>query len=170
MQPPENVRNDAQRQFVGLHMGGAAYAIAIEDVREIVEITTLTPLPSVHPSVCGVTNLRGSIIPVVDLWRLLHGELPETATANSVTDDDDADVGTRTIVLGVDDRVVGCQVDRVDQVMWFDKGEIQTPPEGLADIAGVVGLVRQSEKLTIVLDAGVIARTIVLATEEYCDG
>ena len=56
-----------QSQYLGFHIGGGEYAIGILRVREILEYDTVTKVPTTPPSIRGVINLRGSVVPVVDL-------------------------------------------------------------------------------------------------------
>jgi hypothetical protein len=55
-----------QSQYLGFHIGGEEYAIGILRVREILEYDTVTKVPTTPPSIRGVINLRGSVVPVVD--------------------------------------------------------------------------------------------------------
>ena len=65
-----------QSQYLGFHIGGEEYAIGILRVREILEYDTVTRVPTTPPSIRGVINLRGSVVPVVDLAVKLG--LPES--------------------------------------------------------------------------------------------
>ena len=88
-------------------------------------------------------NLRGSVIPIVNL----HGNgfmLP----ARQVDDD------TRTIVVNIHDKTVGCIVDAVTQVMRINRDQIQPPPLSVLAIAHqyIAGLARLEDRLLIILD------------------
>jgi purine-binding chemotaxis protein CheW len=63
--------------FVRLRVGAEAYAIAVTHVSEIADVGDLTPVPGARPEVLGVRNLRGQVLPVVDLAMLLR--IPQTA-------------------------------------------------------------------------------------------
>jgi purine-binding chemotaxis protein CheW len=58
---------DAPRQYVTFHLMGEEYALEIQHVREIIECEPVTSIPSMPPVVRGVMNLRGNVVPVVDL-------------------------------------------------------------------------------------------------------
>ncbi|MEM8678955.1 MAG: chemotaxis protein CheW [Planctomycetota bacterium] len=141
--PPDPVvqrKNSAQ--FVGFQLGGQEYAFPIEQIREIVIIDNVTQVPQVPDFVEGVTNLRGAIIPIINLRRLL--DLPPKA----------ADAETRTIVVNVRDRTMGCTVDMVSQVIRILDSEIQDAPATItADGADYIsGFAKQDERLLVLLD------------------
>ncbi len=137
---PSDAKNTSQ--FVGFHMDGQQYAIRIEQIREIVILTQVTQTPQVASYVEGVSNLRGEIIPIINLRKLL-GLTPKPA-----------DSETRTIVVNVGDRTMGCTVDAVSQVIRIPHASIQPAPDTLTtdgnhDIAGFAKL---ADKLVILLD------------------
>lgn len=133
----------ASRQYVGFQLDGQRYAFRIELIREIVNPPAITRIPEVPAYVEGVCNLRGAIIPVVNL-RLLFG-LPARAV----------DADTRTIVATVGARTIGCTVDAVSHVFRIPDDQIQPPPDTLT--AGgsrhIEGLARVASDICIVLDA-----------------
>lgn len=129
-------------QFVGFEVAGQRYIFRIERIQEIVIPTALTRLPEVPPYVEGVTNLRGLIIPIVNL-RLLFGLAAKAM-----------DTETRTIVVNVGPRTIGCTVDSVLRVMRVAPDQIQRTPDGV--MAGgrryVEGFARVGDDLFILLD------------------
>lgn len=129
-------------QFVGFQVAGQEYAFRIEQIQEIVILERVTKTPQVPEYVEGVSNLRGSIIPIINL-RKLFGLEPKPV-----------DGETRTIVVNVGQRTMGCTVDMVSQVMRIPEEEIQPAPETVtANGAGyVAGFARQNGRLMIVLD------------------
>jgi len=129
-------------QFVGFQIEGQQYAIRIERIQEIVILDQVTQTPQVASYVEGVSNLRGAIIPIINLRNLL-GLAPKPTDAE-----------TRTIVVNVGERTMGCTVDAVSQVIRIPQQSIQPAPdtmtaEGNHDIAGFAKL---DDKLVIVLD------------------
>lgn len=130
------------RQFVGFQIESQNYAFPIEKVQEIVMPDHTTETPQVAPCVDGVSNLRGAIIPIINLRKLL--QLTPMPTGSE----------TRTIVVNVGDRTMGCTVDSVSQVIRIASDSIQPVPEALTadgnrDIAGFAKL---DEELVILLD------------------
>jgi purine-binding chemotaxis protein CheW len=129
-------------QFVGFRLGEQAYAFRIEQIREIVIPDKVTRTPQV-PAYCeGVSNLRGSIIPIINLRRLFGLEARP------------ADAETRTIVVNVGERTMGCTVDMVAQVVRIPDEDIQPAPETVtADGAHyIAGFARLDGDLVIILD------------------
>ena len=129
-------------QVVGFELAGQKYAFRIERIQEIITPGRITVIPEVPAYVAGVSNLRGTIIPVVDL-RLLFG-LPERSV----------DSDTRTIVVNVGSRIMGCTVDSVSQVMRINADQIHPAPTTVA--AGgpryIEGFARVNDDLLILLD------------------
>ncbi|MEM0924622.1 MAG: chemotaxis protein CheW [Planctomycetota bacterium] len=107
-------------QFVAFELDQQTYAFPIEKIREIVILDHITPVPQVARHVDGVTNLRGQIIPIVHLRCLF--DLPLRPF------DDE----TRTIVVQVGERLIGCTVDSVSQVLRIAHADIQSAPESIA--------------------------------------
>ena len=129
-------------QFVGFQIAGQDYAFRIEQIQEIVILRQLTVVPQVPAYVEGVANLRGAIIPIINL-RCLFGIDPQPV-----------DSQTRTIVVNVGSRTMGCTVDTVSQVMRIPEGEIQAAPESVTSGAAhyIYGFARVNGRLTILLD------------------
>ena len=128
-------------QFVGFYLDDQQYAFRIEMIQEIVILDQLTPTPQVADCVEGVCNLRGEIIPIVSLRNLLGLEFKPP------------DGETRTIVVNVDNRTIGCRVDSVSQVIRISDASIQPAPETLAAVGGdVAGFAKLEEVLVILLD------------------
>lgn len=117
------------KQYVGFRLADQEYAFRIEQIQEIVIPDRVTRIPQVPDYVEGVSNLRGTIIPIIKLRRLFDLDAKEK--------DDE----TRTIVVNVGERTIGCTVDSVTQVMRIAPEQIQPAPEivrseGAAYIAG----------------------------------
>lgn len=129
-------------QFVGFVLAGQEYAFRIERIQEIVILDKVTKTPQVPEYVEGVSNLRGAIIPIINL-RKLFGLEPKSA-----------DGETRTIVVNVGERTMGCTVDTVSQVIRIPDEAIRPAPETItANGAGYIsGFARQEGRLLILLD------------------
>ncbi|HXS53057.1 MAG TPA: chemotaxis protein CheW [Usitatibacter sp.] len=107
----------ARREFLTCRLGDEHYGIDILQVQEIREIDRVTRVPHVASYVRGVINLRGAIVPVVDLG-LLFG-FPEPLPIEKAS----------AIVLNVDRRMVGLLVAGVSDVVALAEHEILPPPE-----------------------------------------
>lgn len=132
----------ASAQFVGFQIAGQEYAFRIEQIREIVILKNVTRTPQVAHYVDGVSNLRGSIIPVINLRRLF-GMPPK-----------EADDETRTIVVNIGGRLMGCTVDTVSQVVRIPEEQIQPAPETVTSGGAhyIAGFARVNDRLMILLD------------------
>jgi purine-binding chemotaxis protein CheW len=135
-------------QYLTFALGDEEYGVAILHVQEIKGYAPVTPIPNTPPWVRGVMNLRGTIVPVIDL-RLRLG-MPA------------ADYGPFTVivVLAVSAKVVGAIVDAVSDVLSIPEGQVQqTPDLGVAiDVRFLGGIAQAGEKLVILLDAEALLR------------
>lgn len=105
------------QQFIGFMLDAQEYAFQIEKIQEIVIPSQLTTMPQVPHYVLGVTNLRGAIIPVIGLRELFH--MPPAMNSPE----------TRTIVVNVLGRKIGCLVDSVTKVIKTQSHLIDSAPE-----------------------------------------
>jgi purine-binding chemotaxis protein CheW len=112
--------SDDAAQYLGFYIGGEEYAIGILRVREILEYDTATRIPGTPPSIRGVINLRGSVVPVVDL--AVKFGLPESVVTKR----------TCIVVVELDlegeRTVMGVMADSVSQVMDLGAEDIEPPP------------------------------------------
>ena len=135
-------QSENSSQYVGFQIAGQEYAFRIEQIQEIVILEQVTTVPQVPECCEGVSNLRGSIIPIINL-RKLFGLAPKVADAD-----------TRTIVVNFGGRTMGCTVDMVSQVIRIPDDNLQPAPETLivdgADY--IIGFAKLDERLMIVLD------------------
>ena len=129
-------------QFVGFHIDGQQYAFRIEQIQEIVILDQVTQTPQVANYVEGVSNLRGAIIPIINLRKLLGLDPKPT------------DGDTRTIVVNVGERTMGCTVDMVSQVIRIPDESIQLAPQTVtADGANYIsGFAKLDDRLMVLLD------------------
>jgi purine-binding chemotaxis protein CheW len=136
----------ASHQYLSFFLGGEEYATDILNVQEIKGWDTVTRVPYSPDYILGVINLRGAIVPVIDLR--VRFALPSAAF----------DAATVVIVVRVagtrGDRIVGIVVDAVSDVYSVASGNIQPPPDviGSVDHMFVVGLANLDDKLVIILD------------------
>ena len=136
----------ASRQYLSFFLGGQEYATDILRVQEIKGWDTVTRVPYSPNYILGVINLRGAIVPVVDLRVRLA---LESASFDSAT------VVIVVRVAGArGERIVGLVVDAVSDVYSFSDENIQPPPEavGSPDQMFVLGLAKHEDKLVIILD------------------
>ncbi len=129
------------KQFVGFMLGSEHYGVDIMAVEEIIRPMEITPVPRAPSFVEGIINLRGRIIPVVDLRKRLH---------MAITDSGD---NMRIIVMRVDNRRLGFIVDKVEEVMHVSVDLIEEAP-GVVSRAQqyVEGVARTKKGMIILLD------------------
>jgi len=129
-------------QLVGFRIGRETFGVPIGLVREIVRMMEITAVPEAPDYVEGVINLRGRIIPVIDLRKRFR----EPGIK--------ADKRNRILVAELEGRLVGLIVDAASEVLKMANGDIEPPPELLQenDLSYVTGLGKRSGKLIILVD------------------
>jgi len=143
----------SESQLVTFYLGGEEFGLPISKVKEIVSVPAITRLPKAPDYMEGIANLRGNILPLVNL-RLLFG-LP----FEERTDD------TRAVVVEINGRAMGIIVDRVMEVLNVDNGHIAPPPAiSRSSIEGnyLQGVARldHGKRLVLLLDAESLLPTI----------
>lgn len=134
-------------QYLRLRAGPQRLGIPIEVVRELLEYQPLTTLPNMPPPLCGMLNLRGSAVPVVDLAQCLG--LPAAVPQRR----------SCIIILHLADCLpspeIGILVDEVYAVLELARSEIEAPPQlgGLLPEHCIAGLLREPQGFTVLLDA-----------------
>ena len=129
-------------QIVGFRLANEEYGLDIMRVQEIILIGAITQIPQVPDYVRGLINLRGHVIPIVDLRQRFS--LP----ASDETEDH------RIIVVNVSDKMIGILVDSVNQVTRVTADQIEPPPTSVSGIDHefITGLVKFDGRLVILLD------------------
>lgn len=133
---------------VSFRLGREEYAIEITKVKEIILLEGITHIPQVPEFIEGIINLRGNVIPVIDLRKRF---------GLAVTERNDQ---TRVMVTRMEGRIIGLIVDSVSQVMKIPKSNIQPPPETIASMAGeyLLGVGKLEDRMIILLDIEKILR------------
>jgi purine-binding chemotaxis protein CheW len=134
-------------QYLSFLLASEEYAVDILRVREIRGLCAITPFPGAPPHVQGVMNLRGAVVPVIDL-RLALG-LPRIEYGKF----------TVIVVLSVQDRTLGFVVDSVCDVVSLAPGDIEGAPELGARVDGamVSGIARVQGRFVVLLDPDRVA-------------
>ena len=153
-------RGGETHQYLSFFLGGEEYATDILTVQEIKGWDTVTRVPYSPDYILGVINLRGSIVPVIDLRVRfsLEKALFDAATVVIVVHV----AGTRG------ERIVGIVVDAVSDVYTVPSESIQPPPDvmGSVDHMFVVGLANLDNKLIIILDIERLVISSVLGDDK----
>lgn len=129
-------------QYLTFQLGEELYGVDILRVQEIKGYTTVTKIPNTPPHIKGVLNLRGTIVPIVEL-RTKFG-LPTI----------DYTLFTVIVVVVVRDRIMGLVVDSVSDVLNIDKKDIQPPPQfgAKVDVSVLTGIGKSGDKLVALLN------------------
>jgi purine-binding chemotaxis protein CheW len=131
-----------QLQLVTFELGEEEFAIDILAVREINRMLQITRVPQTSSEVEGVINLRGHIIPVVDLRTRFGMPRVETGTES------------RIIVVDVNGRTVGFVVDKVHEVLRIDSAIVEEAPAMAASVESdyIQGVGKLEDRLLILID------------------
>ena len=129
-------------QLVGCRLDGEDYAIAIIKIQEIILMKPITRIPQVPAFIEGLINLRGVVIPIINLRKRFG--MPAR----------DHDEETRIIVLNLHGKTVGCVVDSVTKVMRIGADQVQPPPLTMMSVAKhyISGLGKLEDRLLIILE------------------
>lgn len=137
---------DTQFQLVTFQLGEELYGIDIMDVKEIVRVQDIRPIPNAPSYVEGIFNLRREIIPIINLHRRFHLRKP------SLGEDDELLSGF--IIIDIDGMKLGVIIDKVARVVTVEGSMIQPPPQMLSGIGAeyIMGVVHQEQGYLIILD------------------
>jgi purine-binding chemotaxis protein CheW len=134
------------RQFISFSVGDEEYGLELLRVKEVIRVREITWLPKAPSFVKGIINLRGDVIPIIDL-RDKFGLEAKEATAN-----------TRVIVVEVDGKLMGMIVDSASQVVRIPADQIDPPPPVLGGFSQefITGVGKMDDKLIILLNSDAI--------------
>ncbi len=148
-------RGEGEKQFLTFTLGDEHYGVEILKVQEIRGLSAITAIPNTPREVKGVMNLRGTIIPVVDL-RGKFG-MPEAEYTSF----------TVIIVLHVANKTVGLIVDGVSDVLDVPLGDFQETPDlgNRTDTRFISGMAKAGERLVVFLDTDTLLADETAAIE-----
>src|SRR5271169_5509409 len=135
-------------QLVGFRIGNETYGVRIASVREIVRVPEITAVPNAPEMIEGVINLRGRIIPVMDLRKRF---------SNS---SDSSDKKNRILVVELDNKLLGLIVSSASEVLKIPPSEIEAPGAVFAEgeSSYVTGVGKLKGRLVILLDIARLLR------------
>ena len=139
------------KQLVSFILGKEEFGVDILMVQEIIRLATITPIPNAPEFIEGVINLRGKVIPIIDLRKRLKITKEEVKNAKH----------TRILVIEIDGNVTGFIVDAVSEVLKIPINRIEPPPEIIVssiDSEYISGVIKLEENLLILLDFKKILR------------
>ncbi len=133
-------------QYLSFNLAGSDYAVGILQVKEILQYETVTRVPSVPPSIRGVINLRGGVVPVVDL--AVKFGLPETAVTKRTC------ILIVEAALGGERAVMGVMADAVREVLELAPEDVEPPPSFGAQVRVdfLVGMGKAGKGFVLLLD------------------
>jgi purine-binding chemotaxis protein CheW len=152
---PQRKPTRGEVQIVVFKLGAEDYGIEISQVREIIRKREITPMPKQPPYVEGVINVRGTIIPVVNLNKRfgLQG---------------DASTHPHTIIVESGDGLIGMLVDAVSEVIRVPPDQIHPPPSVTTGVDSeyLRGICRLGERLLIYLDVEKVVKLAPTSTTQ----
>ena len=133
-------------QFLTFTLADEVFAVDIGRVKEVLEYTTMTRVPRTPPAMCGVINLRGSVVPVMDM-RLKFGMAKSERTVNTC-------IIIIEITVDGNKTVLGAMADSVKEVMNLEPDQIDPAPKIGAKLRTdfIRGMGKQGDHFIIILD------------------
>lgn len=139
-QKDEKKTTDTQR-FLEFYLGKESYAVDLLKVKEVITPPEMTPIPKCPPYVCGLMNLRGLVLTVIDLRKKL-----------SIAPDKDC-VENAVIIFDLGDRMVGAMVDSIQKVLTIPSDHIKPVPDSDGTTnTNFLGILQHDNRLTMWLD------------------
>ncbi len=137
---------DSEIQLVTFQLGNEIYGIDIMDVKEIVKIQEIRPIPNAPSYVAGILNLRGNIIPIINLHVRFNLKKPDLSEEDKLL--------SGIIIIDVDNMQIGIIIDKVAKVMTVEVDSIQQPPQLISGIGAeyIQGVVNEDGRYLIILD------------------
>jgi purine-binding chemotaxis protein CheW len=131
-----------ENQIVIFELAGEQFGVAIQAVESIIKMQPITRMPQAPAFVQGITNLRGKILPVIDLRQRFN--LPACAASKD----------SRIVVAAIDGFEMGMLVDNVSEVLTLQEGEIEPTPRLATAVQSdfVTGIARLAGRLVILLN------------------
>jgi purine-binding chemotaxis protein CheW len=133
------------RRFCTFYLASHHFGIEVERIQEILRYQEMTAIPQAPVEVSGLINLRGQIVPAIELRRRLG--MPERG----------ADLLPTNVVLLTEDGAVSLLVDEIGDVLEVDEASFEAPPDNLRGVSRelIRGVYKLAHGLLLVLDAEV---------------
>ncbi len=134
------------RQYLTFRLGQETFAVDVAKVREILDVVTITKVPQTPDFMRGVINLRGSVVPVVDM-KLKFGMEATEKTVNTC-------IVVLEVFIDDETTIVGALADSVQEVVELDPSQIEPPPRiGMKlSIDFIKGMGKLNDEFVIILD------------------
>lgn len=131
-------------RFMEFNLGHESYAVELLKVKEVITPPEMTPIPKSPAYVCGLMNLRGLVLSVIDLRKKMGITPGEDKTHNAV------------IIFDLGDRMVGAIVDCIQKVVTIPHDSIKPVPDSDQNSQHLLGILQQDKKLTMWIDPKII--------------
>ena len=137
---------DEEQQYLTFLLSGEMFALGILNIKEIIEYGSLTEVPMMPGFIRGVINLRGSVVPVIDLSARFGRNRTEVSRRTCIV--------IIEVTSGEEQQDIGVMVDSVSEVLEIPKSEIEPPPAFGAKIRAdfIRGMGKVNGKFVILLD------------------
>lgn len=141
MSHPDETSQHKQLEFVTLVAGGQNFCIEITQIREIRRWSPVTILPHSPSHVLGVINLRGAVIPIIDLAAKLGFEKIEPSERHVI------------IITAIKERIVGLLVESVSEILGVNPDTVRETPRGPEDATtrAILGIIPVGDDMTKVI-------------------
>ena len=138
---------ESQFQLVTFHLGEELYGVNIMDVKEIVKLQNVRYIPNAPYYVEGIINLRGEIIPIIDLHKRFKIQ-------SSVAETDENSIDGGFIILKIEGSQIGIIIDKVERVVSVKAEDVKEPPQMLSGIGSeyIEGVIREEHGYLIMLN------------------
>lgn len=149
-------QTNQSQQYLTFKLAGEEYGIDILTVQEIRGFERATRIPRTPPYLLGVINLRGAVVPIVDLR--VRFELPDTSVGNTTV------IILVKIAMEHNHRTIGMVVDAVSDVHLISDDQLGSVPDMSGGLAGdfISGIATVNEKMIILLDVDLLINSAVL--------
>lgn len=150
---------DAEHQYLSFRLGAETFALGILSVREIIEYGGVTDVPMMPPCVRGVINLRGAVVPVIDLSARFGRAGTQVARRTCIV----------IVEIGADDgttQTIGVMVDAVNEVLEIAAADVEPAPAFGARIRTdfIAGMGRVDGRFVVLLDVARVFSVEEIAT------
>ncbi len=138
---------ESQFQLVTFHLGEELYGVNIMDVKEIVKLQNVRYIPNAPYYVEGIINLRGEIIPIIDLHKRFKIQ-------SSLVETDENSIDGGFIILKIEGSQIGIIIDKVERVVSVKAEDVKEPPQMLSGIGSeyIEGVIREDHGYLIMLN------------------
>lgn len=135
-----------REQYLAFSVGGETFAMDIRSIREVIQFGGITEVPLMPPFIRGVINLRGSVVPVIDLCVRFGRQPGQVAQRTCIV--------ILELAQGEDTAELGVMVDNVSEVLSIAASEIEPAPAFGSDLRAefIAGVAKVGDRFVILLD------------------